>query len=58
LPRALGDRAPGLRRVDVGQPPTREIWLLVHADWRRLAHIAAVVARLERTLRRLEADAR
>ena len=51
LPRPLGDRLPGLERLDLGEdPPGRDTWLGYHRDLRRLARLRAlidfVVARL------------
>ena len=50
LPRIVGDREPGLRRIATAglpDPPGRELWLLVHPDLRPLARIAAVIAWVE-----------
>ena len=42
LPRLVADRMPGLRRFGSDRPaPTREIWLLVHPELRRLPRVAA-----------------
>lgn len=51
LPRPLGDRLPGLERLDLGEdPPGRDTWMGYHRDLRRLARLRAlmefVVARL------------
>jgi DNA-binding transcriptional LysR family regulator len=45
LPRIVGDRAPGLRRLDlpVG-PPGRDIWMGYHRDLRRLQRLRAFIA--------------
>lgn len=55
LPRALGAQIPGLRLLDQRKPASlsREIWLLVHADLRRLARVAAVTDWIETTIIRL-----
>ncbi len=44
LPKILGENADGLRRVETGDgnPPVREMWLLVHAELRQLVRIRAV----------------
>ena len=58
LPRAVGDRASGMRRLDTTSRSTvfsRELWLLVHPDLRPLARIAAVIDWLENVVRKLEA---
>lgn len=50
LPRIVGDREPGLRRIATAglpDPPSRELWLLVDPDLRPLARIAAVIAWIE-----------
>lgn len=51
LPRPLGDRLPGLERLDLGEdPPGRDTWMGYHRDLRHLARLRAliefVVARL------------
>jgi DNA-binding transcriptional LysR family regulator len=44
LPRAVGDREPGLRRLDDPAPVLdRELWLLVLPEFKALARIKAVV---------------
>jgi DNA-binding transcriptional LysR family regulator len=54
LPCAVAEREPGLRRLgDVASVLSRELWLLVHADLRRLARIAAVIKWIERTVQGL-----
>jgi DNA-binding transcriptional LysR family regulator len=51
LPCAVAEREPGLRRLGDGAPAlSRELWLLVHADLRRLARVAAVIGWIERTV--------
>ncbi len=48
LPCAIAEREPGLRRLGDAAPAlSRELWLLVHADLRPLARIAAVIGWLE-----------
>jgi DNA-binding transcriptional LysR family regulator len=53
LPRAVGDRDTGLRRIAPpgGLPtlPVREVWLLMHPDLRPLARVSTVAGWLERT---------
>jgi DNA-binding transcriptional LysR family regulator len=50
LPCAVAAPEPGLRRLGDGTPVlSRELWLLVHADMRRLARIEAVIAWAEST---------
>jgi DNA-binding transcriptional LysR family regulator len=40
LPIFLGDRAPGLVRVDLGEsPPSRDVWVGFHQDLRRLVRL-------------------
>ncbi|MBX3502686.1 MAG: LysR family transcriptional regulator [Alphaproteobacteria bacterium] len=51
LPCAIADREPRLRRIGKTPVLSRELWLLVHADMRPLARIAAVIEWAERTLR-------
>lgn len=44
LPLAIGDRTPGLRRLgDCQRELTRELWMLVHPDLRRLDRVRAVM---------------
>ena len=44
LPRPLGDRLPGLERLDLREePPGRDTWLGYHRDLRRLARLRALV---------------
>jgi DNA-binding transcriptional LysR family regulator len=44
LPCPLGDTTPGLRRVDVGEPPPgRDVWLGYHRDLRRLGRLRALI---------------
>jgi DNA-binding transcriptional LysR family regulator len=58
LPCAVAEREPGLRRLGGPAPVlSRELWLLVHADLRRLARIDAVIAWVERVVRTFEAAA-
>ncbi len=53
LPCAIGDRREGLVRLDAPRPtPSRELWLLVHPELRRLARIRAVIDWIEETLAR------
>jgi DNA-binding transcriptional LysR family regulator len=55
LPRAVADREPGLCRLGDDAPVlSRELWLLVHADLRRLVRIEAVITWIERTVRAIE----
>lgn len=51
LPRALAAAEPGLQCLETAEaPPSREVWLLVHADLRPLPRLDAVIAWLEETL--------
>ncbi|SAI70273.1 LysR family transcriptional regulator [Bordetella ansorpii] len=44
LPRVVGDRMPGLRRLSLpAQPPTRDIWMGYHRDMRRLQRLRAFI---------------
>jgi DNA-binding transcriptional LysR family regulator len=44
LPQPLGDRTPGLKRIDVGEPPPgRDTYLGYHRDLRRLARLRALL---------------
>ena len=44
LPTLLGDHAPGLVRVDLGEPPpSRDVWLGFHQDLRRLLRLRRLV---------------
>lgn len=44
LPTYLGDRAPGLVRVDLGEsPPERDVWVGFHQDLRRLVRLRRLV---------------
>jgi DNA-binding transcriptional LysR family regulator len=44
LPCPLGDTTPGLRRMDVGEPPPgRDVWLGYHRDLRRLGRLRALI---------------
>jgi DNA-binding transcriptional LysR family regulator len=53
LPCAVAEREPGLRRLGDAVVLSRELWLLVHADLRRLARIEAVIGWIERTIRKV-----
>lgn len=54
LPVAVARHKPGLRAEDSGRPVlTRDLWLLVHPELRRLARIEAVIAWLEKVARSL-----
>lgn len=55
LPRRIGERIAGLRRLEHSGLAglSREVRLLVHADLRRLARVAAVIAWIETTIARL-----
>ncbi len=51
LPCAVAEREPGLRRLGDAAPVlSRELWLLVHADLRRLARVGAVIDWIEQTI--------
>ncbi|AVA20457.1 LysR substrate-binding domain-containing protein [Rhizobium sp. LEGMi198b] len=54
LPKILADNVDGLCRVDSGDrnPPTRGIWLLIHAELRHLVRIRAVSDWLDTVFRR------
>jgi DNA-binding transcriptional LysR family regulator len=44
LPRALGDRVPGVVRLDMRQsPPSREVWVGFHRDLRRLPRLRSLL---------------
>jgi DNA-binding transcriptional LysR family regulator len=44
LPCPLGDTTPGLRRMDVGEPPPgRDVWLGYHRDLRCLGRLRALI---------------
>jgi DNA-binding transcriptional LysR family regulator len=44
LPCALGDATPGIRRIDLGEPPPgRDVWLGYHRDLRRVARLRALI---------------
>lgn len=51
LPCLIADREPGLRRVETATTLSRELWLLVHADLRPLARVAAVINWLDQVFR-------
>ena len=53
LPKILAERVDGLRRVDSGDrnPPVREMWLLIHAEFRQLVRIRAVSYWLDQVFR-------
>ncbi|MGF1609855.1 MAG: LysR family transcriptional regulator [Kiloniellales bacterium] len=56
LPITIAQREPGLRRLDTGSPPlTRELWLLVHPELRRLVRIRTVMDWLIETVARATA---
>ena len=43
LPKPVGDATPGLRIVDVGEPPPeRDIWMGYHQDLRRMDRLRAL----------------
>lgn len=56
LPCIVADQVSGLVRasIDIGAFPEREIWLLTHPDLHHLARIAAVLAWIEMSIRKLE----
>jgi DNA-binding transcriptional LysR family regulator len=43
LPRYLGDAEPGLRRVDLPDPPCEDVWLTVHRDLRQTPRVRALL---------------
>jgi DNA-binding transcriptional LysR family regulator len=54
LPCFLAGQVPGIARLGDKRPVlSRELWLLVHPDMRKLARIAAVIAWLEAVVQRL-----
>ncbi|MBO9136631.1 LysR family transcriptional regulator (plasmid) [Rhizobium sp. B230/85] len=55
LPCMVADQISGLRRIHHDGPafPEREIWLLTHPDLRHLARIAAVLAWVEASIRKV-----
>jgi DNA-binding transcriptional LysR family regulator len=54
LPRFLGDRAPGLRRLEPPvAEPVRALWLGMHRDARTTPRVRAVFVALEDALRKL-----
>lgn len=56
LPHFIGDRLSGLRRMASGDiPPSRELWMVVHADLRRAPRIRAVMDFLVDVLGKLSA---
>lgn len=58
LPVAVGERSPGLVRVEGTQCDlTREIWLLVHPDLRKLSRVRAVIDWATATFSTLSAEA-
>ena len=56
LPCIVADQISSLRRIHLNELafPEREIWLLTHPDLRHLARIAAVLAWIEASIRKLE----
>lgn len=56
LPTALGDRIPGLARIDLGEaPPPRQVWIGYHQDLRALRRLRAFI---DYVSERLQQDAR
>lgn len=56
LPTALGDRTPGLARIDLGEaPPPRQVWIGYHQDLRALRRLRAFI---DYVSERLQQDAR
>ncbi|AKU95537.1 Transcriptional regulator, LysR family [Labilithrix luteola] len=44
LPRAVGEQTPGLRQIDLGEPPpSRDIWMGYHEDLRDVDRLRAMV---------------
>ncbi len=44
LPMLVGEKTPGLRRIDtLGRPPSRDIWLGVHRDMRHMPRIRVTI---------------
>jgi len=58
LPKILAEDAGGLCRVDSGDtnPPTREMWLLIHAELRQLVRIRTVSDWLDEVFRKLHRE--
>ncbi|MBZ5762084.1 hypothetical protein LAV84_23080 [Rhizobium sp. VS19-DR104.2] len=56
LPCIVADQISSLRRIHLDELafPEREIWLLTHPDLRHLTRIAAVLAWIEASIRKLE----
>jgi DNA-binding transcriptional LysR family regulator len=55
LPRFLGDRTGGLRRLhELALPPTRELWMGVHRDSRAIPRLVATMEFLSEAVRRLQ----
>jgi DNA-binding transcriptional LysR family regulator len=52
LPCYMGDGDPVLRRLDGPEPPSHEIWLLVHGDLRRTPRVRAVIDWLDELVAR------
>jgi DNA-binding transcriptional LysR family regulator len=51
LPCPLGDITPGLRRIDLGEPPPgRDVWLGYHRDLRRLGRLRALIDEMVQAL--------
>ena len=47
LPIPLGDRTPGIERVDLGdEPPGRDTWIGYHRDLGRMARLRALLDRV------------
>jgi len=54
LPRYMGDADPALRRLESAEPPTYEVWLLVHRDLRRTPRVRAVIEWLDELVARMQ----
>lgn len=52
LPRYIGDADPMLRRIEAPDPPSYEVWLLVHGDLRRTPRVRAVIEWLDELVER------
>jgi DNA-binding transcriptional LysR family regulator len=57
LPRAVGDKLPGLRRLKLpSEPPSRDIWMGYHRDLKNLQRLRAFVATVARHIATVPSD--
>jgi DNA-binding transcriptional LysR family regulator len=54
LPCYIADGDPALRRLDGPEPPSHELWLLVHGDLRRTPRVRAVIDWLDELVARAQ----